>query len=146
MRNLRMLAPVLRQLMPGLEVKDVLAELGERITEECDYELEAANHRRLARFWRRHPFVQVPVVDTSLSPAAGAGDRVGRRDELRAGRRAAGPVRDRFAEIVYRFFYVTAGELHVALGDPHPATTCSARTGGWRSSTSAWCAICPGST
>jgi predicted unusual protein kinase regulating ubiquinone biosynthesis (AarF/ABC1/UbiB family) len=30
------------------------------------------------------------------------------------------PVRDRYAEIVYRFFYVTAGELHVALGDPHP--------------------------
>ena len=52
--------------MPGLEVKDVLAELGERITEECDYELEAANHRRLARAWRRHPFVRVPVVDTSL--------------------------------------------------------------------------------
>jgi ABC1 atypical kinase-like domain len=30
------------------------------------------------------------------------------------------PVRDRFAEIVYRFFYVTAAELQVALGDPHP--------------------------
>ena len=67
MRNLRMLSPLLRRLMPGLEVKDVLAELAERITEECDYELEAANHRRLARFWRRHPFVSVPEVDTSLS-------------------------------------------------------------------------------
>jgi predicted unusual protein kinase regulating ubiquinone biosynthesis (AarF/ABC1/UbiB family) len=120
MRNLRMLAPVLRRLMPGLEVRELLAELGERITEECDYELEAANHRRLARFWRRHPFVRVPAVDMSLSRRRvlvtewvdGMNfERIAERPE---------PVRDRFAEIVYRFFYVTAGELHVALGDPHP--------------------------
>ena len=30
------------------------------------------------------------------------------------------PVRDRYAEIVYRFFYANAGELDLALGDPHP--------------------------
>jgi predicted unusual protein kinase regulating ubiquinone biosynthesis (AarF/ABC1/UbiB family) len=29
-------------------------------------------------------------------------------------------VRDRYAQIVYRFFYATALELGVALGDPHP--------------------------
>ena len=29
-------------------------------------------------------------------------------------------VRDRYAEIVYRFFYGTARELDFALGDPHP--------------------------
>jgi predicted unusual protein kinase regulating ubiquinone biosynthesis (AarF/ABC1/UbiB family) len=29
-------------------------------------------------------------------------------------------VRDRYAEIVYRFFYGTAKELDLALGDPHP--------------------------
>lgn len=120
MRNLRMLSPVLRRLMPGLEVKDVLAELAERITEECDYELEASNHRRLARYWRRHPFIRVPDVDTSLSRRRvivtewvdGASfEQVAERDEA---------TRDRFAEIVYRFFYATASELHLALGDPHP--------------------------
>jgi predicted unusual protein kinase regulating ubiquinone biosynthesis (AarF/ABC1/UbiB family) len=120
MRNLRMLSPLLRRLMPGLEVKDVLAELAERVTEECDYELEAANHRRLARFWRRHPFIRVPAVDTSLSRR-----RVlvtewvdGMSFELVA--EQPEPVRDRYAEIVYRFFYATAADLHVALGDPHP--------------------------
>jgi predicted unusual protein kinase regulating ubiquinone biosynthesis (AarF/ABC1/UbiB family) len=120
MRNLRMLAPILRRLMPGLEVKDLLAELAERITEECDYELEAANHRRLARFWRGHPFVRVPAVDTALSrrrvlvsewvDGMGFEEVAGEPEH----------VRDRYAEIVYRFFYVTAGDLHVALGDPHP--------------------------
>lgn len=120
MRNLRMLSPILRRLMPGLDVKDVLAELAERVTEECDYELEAQSHRRVARFWRDHPFVRVPGVDTELSRRRALVtewvDGIG-FDEV-----AEGPdeVRDRFAEIVYRFFYSTAGELDVALGDPHP--------------------------
>jgi predicted unusual protein kinase regulating ubiquinone biosynthesis (AarF/ABC1/UbiB family) len=120
MRNLRMLSPVLRRLMPGLEVKDVLAELAERIAAECDYELEAAGHRRLARFWRDHPFIRVPAVDTSLSRRrvlvtewidGMAFEEVATQPD---------PVRDRYAEIVYRFFYGTASELDLALGDPHP--------------------------
>ena len=120
MRNLRMLSPVLKRLMPGLEIKDVLAELAQRVIEECDYELEAGNHRRIARFWRRHPFIHVPGVDTSLSRRRvlvtewvdGIGfDEVAERPE---------PIRDRYAEIIYRFFYANAAELDVALGDPHP--------------------------
>lgn len=120
MRNLRLLSPLMRRLMPGLDVKDVLGELAERIAEECDYELEAASHRRLARFWRDHPFVRVPAVDTSLSRR-----RVlvtewidGKGFEEVASEPA--PTRDRYAEIVYRFFYATAAELELALGDPHP--------------------------
>src|SRR5690349_14968414 len=66
MRNVRMLAPLLRRLMPGLDVKPVLAEISERVAAECDYELEATSHRRLARHWRGHPFIAVPAVDTGL--------------------------------------------------------------------------------
>ncbi len=120
MRNLRLLTPLLRQLMPGLEIKEVLAELGERIVEECDYELEASNHHRVARFWRAHPFALVPEVDTELSR---------RRvlvtewvDGMGWGAVALQPdgIRDRYVEIVYRFFYGTVKELGLALGDPHP--------------------------
>jgi predicted unusual protein kinase regulating ubiquinone biosynthesis (AarF/ABC1/UbiB family) len=120
MRNLMLLAPLLRQLMPGLEVPGVLAELRERIIEECDYELEASNHRRVARFWRGHPFILVPAVDTELSTRRvlvsewvdGIGfDEVTEQPDAR---------RDRYAEIVYRFFYGTARHLGLALGDPHP--------------------------
>jgi predicted unusual protein kinase regulating ubiquinone biosynthesis (AarF/ABC1/UbiB family) len=120
MRNLLLLSPLLRQLVPGLEVKDVLAELRERIVEECDYELEASNHRRVARFWRGHPFVLVPSVDTELSTR-----RVLVTDwvdgiSFEEVNKQPDEVRDRYAEIVYRFFYVTALEMGIALGDPHP--------------------------
>ena len=120
MRNLMLLSPLLRQLMPGLEVKDLVGELRERILEECDYELEAGNHRRLERFWREHPFVLVPAVHTELSRRRVlvsdwvdgiTFDKVARQPD---------PVRDRYAEIVYRFFYGTALQLGLALGDPHP--------------------------
>ncbi|HTU28888.1 MAG TPA: AarF/ABC1/UbiB kinase family protein [Solirubrobacteraceae bacterium] len=120
MRNLRLLTPLLRQLMPGLEVRDVLAELRERTVEECDYELEAANHRRVARFWRDHPAVLVPGVDSELSHrrvlVTEWVDGIG-FDAVRAEPDA---VRDRYVEIVYRFFYETANHLGLALGDPHP--------------------------
>jgi predicted unusual protein kinase regulating ubiquinone biosynthesis (AarF/ABC1/UbiB family) len=120
MRNVRMLAPLLRRLMPGLDVKPVLAELSERISAECDYELEAASHRLLARFWRGHPFITVPAVDTSLSRRRVLVSEWMDGIDFAAVGREPDPVRDRYAEIVYRFFYGTLRELDLALGDPHP--------------------------
>jgi predicted unusual protein kinase regulating ubiquinone biosynthesis (AarF/ABC1/UbiB family) len=120
MRNLRLLSPLLRQLAPGLEVKDLIGELRERIVEECDYELEAGNQRRVSRYWRDHPFIVVPSVDTQLTRRRVlVSDWVdGRsfeqvRDEGEA-------VRDRYAEIVFRFFYGTVLGLGMVGGDPHP--------------------------
>jgi predicted unusual protein kinase regulating ubiquinone biosynthesis (AarF/ABC1/UbiB family) len=120
MRNVRMLAPLLRRLMPGLDVKPVLAELGERIAAECDYELEAASHRRLARFWRGHPFIAVPAVDTHLSRRRVLVSEWVDGIDFAGVAREPDPVRDRYTQIVYRFFYGAARELDVALGDPHP--------------------------
>ena len=120
MRNLRLLSPMLRKLIPGVEVKALLGELGERIAEECDYELEASNHRRLARYWRGHPFVLVPAVDGALSTRRVlVADWV---DGMPFDEVAAEPdaVRDRYAEILYRFFYGTIAGLGLVLGDPHP--------------------------
>jgi predicted unusual protein kinase regulating ubiquinone biosynthesis (AarF/ABC1/UbiB family) len=120
MRNLRMLAPLLRRLMPGLDVKPVLVELGERIAAECDYELEAASHRRLARFWRGHPFIMVPAVDTGLSRRRVLVSEWVDGIDFAEVALQDDPVRDRYAEIVYRFYYGVARELDLALGDPHP--------------------------
>ncbi|GAC1435855.1 MAG: AarF/ABC1/UbiB kinase family protein [Solirubrobacteraceae bacterium] len=120
MRNVLLISPLLRQLMPGLDVTALLAELRERIVEECDYELEASNHRRVERFWRGHPFVRVPAVDTELSRR-----RVLVTDwvdgmSFEEVTRQPDSVRDFYAEVLYRFFYGTVRNLGIALGDPHP--------------------------
>ena len=120
LRNLQVLIPLIKRLAPGLDVRALLAELRERIGEELDYEVEAQNHRAVARAWRGHPFVHVPAVDTGLS------SRRVLVTELLVGRRfeavkALGEAeRDRFGEIVFRFFFGTLTRLRRASGDPHP--------------------------
>ena len=120
MRNLTLLLPLLRQLVPGIEIRELLAELRERIVEECDYELESSNHRRLERFWREHPFVLVPSVHSDLSTRRVLVSDWVDGQAFDAVTREPDAVRDRYAQIVYRFFYGTARHLGLALGDPHP--------------------------
>ena len=120
LRNLQMLLPLVKRLAPGLDVKALAAELRERIGDELDYEVEAQNHRAMARAWRGHPFVHVPPVDTGLSRRRVLVTEYleGRRFE--AVKALPEPERDRYAEIVFRFFFGTVKHLRRAAGDPHP--------------------------
>jgi predicted unusual protein kinase regulating ubiquinone biosynthesis (AarF/ABC1/UbiB family) len=120
LRNLGLLMPLLGRIAPGLDTKALTAELRERISEELDYELEAASQRRIWRMWRDHPHVLVPRVDTELSTRRVLVTE--RHEGLRFDdlKNADDARRDRVAEIVHRFYYVTAADRDVALGDPHP--------------------------
>ncbi len=120
LRNAMLLVPLLGRLAPGLDVKALGAELSERIGEELDYELEAQNQRRIERLMRGHPLIHVPRVHTALSTRRVlVSDYVdGRRFE--AVRQAPEPERDRYGEIVFRFFFGLLYRDRIALGDPHP--------------------------
>ena len=52
LRNLGLLLPLVKRLAPGLDVRALAGELRERVAEELDYEIEAQNHRTIARAWR----------------------------------------------------------------------------------------------
>src|SRR3954471_16777703 len=67
MQNLGMILRLMKSVAPGLDVRSVADEVRTRINEELDYELEAANQRRMARAFRGHPFIVIPDVITSLS-------------------------------------------------------------------------------
>jgi predicted unusual protein kinase regulating ubiquinone biosynthesis (AarF/ABC1/UbiB family) len=120
LRNLGLLLPLVKRLAPGLDVKALAAEVRERVAEELDYEIEAQNHRTMARAWRGHPFAHVPAVFTSLSSRRLLVTALlsGRRFE--EVKRLDDAERDRFAEIVFRFFFGTLIHLGRASGDPHP--------------------------
>src|SRR3954470_11278412 len=64
MSNARLILRLAKALAPGLDAKSVAAELKERVLEELDYEIEAANQRAFARAYRDHPFIVVPDVVT----------------------------------------------------------------------------------
>ena len=129
LRAARALVPLVKRLSPGLNGKALVGELRERISEELDYELEAANGRRVARAWRDHPHVLVPAVDTSLSTrrvlVTTWADGIG----FGGMKALADADRDRLGETIFRFFFASAREHGVALGDPHPGNFLAAPDG-----------------
>src|SRR5947209_6778227 len=123
MQNLRLGLKLLNVIAPGIDTGAIAQEIRERISEELDYELEAGNHRAMARAYRGHPFIVVPDVVMSL-----CGERV-IVSELVDGERFANAKakpaaeRNRLAEILIRF-YINGPLRHRLLnGDPHPGNS-----------------------
>jgi predicted unusual protein kinase regulating ubiquinone biosynthesis (AarF/ABC1/UbiB family) len=123
LKNLSLGLKLLARISPGLDTKEIADEMRLRIGDELDYEMEAANHRAIAREYRGHPFVVVPDVVTSLCR-----ERV-ITTEFVEGRRfeeildLGDDERSRFGEILFRF-YVNGPFRHRLLnGDPHPGNS-----------------------
>ncbi|MGA2924782.1 MAG: AarF/ABC1/UbiB kinase family protein [Solirubrobacteraceae bacterium] len=120
LRNAIMLAPLIKRLAPGLDVGALAQELRERIAEELDYELEAHNQRRIERLLRRHPFVRVPHVYSELSTTRVLVSEYVDGLRFESVRKLDQAQRDRYGEIVLRFFFGLLYRDRIALGDPHP--------------------------
>jgi predicted unusual protein kinase regulating ubiquinone biosynthesis (AarF/ABC1/UbiB family) len=123
MQNLGLILRLAKRIAPGMDPKAIGDEIRERIHEELDYELEAQNQRRLARIFRGHPFIKIPEVVTSLSRervlvsefVEGVGF-----EELKGYPRET---RDRFGEILFRFYFGCLYRHHQFSGDPHPGNS-----------------------
>jgi predicted unusual protein kinase regulating ubiquinone biosynthesis (AarF/ABC1/UbiB family) len=104
----------------NFDVRAVADEIAERIGEELDYRAELRNQRDFADHYRGHPFARVPEVFPELS--------TGRvlTMELIEGRRwneigdTDQPLRDRWGEIVNRFFFGGIARFGMFNADPHP--------------------------
>jgi predicted unusual protein kinase regulating ubiquinone biosynthesis (AarF/ABC1/UbiB family) len=120
LRNAMLLVPLVKRLAPGLDAKALGWEMRERIGEELDYELEAQNQRRIERLMRGHPFIYVPHVYTDLSTRRVLVSEYVEGERFEKVRRADEPQRDRYGEIVFRFFFGLLYRDRIALGDPHP--------------------------
>ncbi len=123
MQNLRLALRMLNVIAPGIDTGPIAEEIRERIFQELDYELEAANQHAMSRTYRGHPFIDVPDVVTELCRA-----RV-LVSEFVDGRRFAEvrewpqPERNRLGEILIRF-YINGPLRHRLLnGDPHPGNS-----------------------
>jgi predicted unusual protein kinase regulating ubiquinone biosynthesis (AarF/ABC1/UbiB family) len=120
LQNLGLLMRVAKKIAPGMDAKAMTAEMRERLSDELDYEQEAQAQRAFARAWRGHPFVVVPDVVTSLSRekvlVTEWVDGIG-FEEVRT---LPDEERNRFGEIVYRFFLGSLYRNAHFSGDPHP--------------------------
>jgi predicted unusual protein kinase regulating ubiquinone biosynthesis (AarF/ABC1/UbiB family) len=123
LQNLGLILRVAKRIAPGMDPKAIGQEIRDRIEEELDYELEAANQKALARIFRGHPFIAVPDVVSTLSRQRvmvseyvhGAGF-----EELKGYPQEE---RDRIGEILFRFYFGCLYRHHQFSGDPHPGNS-----------------------
>jgi predicted unusual protein kinase regulating ubiquinone biosynthesis (AarF/ABC1/UbiB family) len=119
-RNVALLQRVARMAFPGLDTRSLVEELAERLKEEVDYRLEAANQKLFADYYRDHPFVHVPDVLPELSTERVlTSDLVSgsRFDELLGWNQRE---RDLAAETIHRFTFRSLYRFRVFNGDPQP--------------------------
>ncbi len=119
LNQLARLARLFSGLSPGLDVKPLIAELKERISEELDYTLEAGGQRAMAEAFDADPDIAIPrVVDyadrvlvtewldgTPLSQIINSGTT---------------EQRDRAGLLLVRFLYSAPGRAGLLHADPHP--------------------------
>lgn len=120
LQNLGMIMRVAKKIAPGMDAKAMTKEIRERLSDELDYEQEAQAQRAFARAWRGHPFVVIPDVVTSLSRervlVTEWVEGLGFEDV----KQLPQSERDRFGEIVFRFFFGSLYRTGHFSGDPHP--------------------------
>lgn len=118
--NADLLGVMLQLGFGGLDPAEMVAEIKERLTEEVDYRIEAANQQRFAAYYAGHPYVRVPAVLTELS------SRRVLTTELSVGHSWSELLtwdqaqRDLAAECIFRFVFRSLYRMQAFNGDPHP--------------------------
>ena len=120
MRNLGLILRLVRRITPQLDVKAVGDEIRERITDELDYELEAQNHRSMARLYRGHPFIVIPPVVTSVSSQRVLVTELLEGTGFEVLRKEPAEERNRIGEVIFRFYFGSMYRQGRFSGDPHP--------------------------
>ena len=120
LQNMGLIMRAAKRIAPGMDAKAMATEIRERLSEELDYELEAQSQRAFARTWRGHPFIVIPDVVGGLSSERVLVTEWVEGMGFEQVRRLPAPERDRFGEIVYRFFMGSLYRTRHFSGDPHP--------------------------
>jgi predicted unusual protein kinase regulating ubiquinone biosynthesis (AarF/ABC1/UbiB family) len=123
MQNLGIILRLMKRVAPGLDAQALAREIRERIDDELDYELEAQNHRALARIFRGHSFIVVPDVLTELCRERVIVSEFVEGRGFEEIKLLPQPERDRVGEILFRFYFGCMYRHHQFSGDPHPGNS-----------------------
>jgi len=107
-------------LAPRTNAAAVAEEIRDRVTEELDYRIEAANQAEFAARYRGHPFIHVPDVMADLSTERVLVSEMADGMRWGAALREPQPLRDRWGEVINRFVYASLYRDGLFNADPHP--------------------------
>ena len=120
LRNASLLGAILKQGFGGLDPDDMVAEIRERLIDELDYSLEAANQQEFADFFRGHPFIHVPDVVASHSTSRVLTSELVSGATWQEMLQWPQHERDLVGECLFRFVFRSLYGMHRFNGDPHP--------------------------
>ena len=120
LENTDMLFGALGMLFNGLDPKPIVEELTARLTEELDYEREAANQRFFAEYYRDHPTIAVPEVIDELSTVRVLTSQFVTGSKWSEVLTWSEEQRNQTAETLYRYAFGGIYRLGAFNGDPHP--------------------------
>ena len=120
LRQLALLARSIGPMLPGIDVRALVAELQERAVEELDYRLEAQAQAAFAEEYRDDPDIVVPdviahaekVLVTEWMESSGSLAEV-----IRTGSRAE---RDHYGSLLVHFLFSCPSRTGMLHADPHP--------------------------
>jgi len=120
LRQLARLAKGIGPLVPGLDIKPLIAELQARTAEELDYQLEASAQRTFALEFRDDPEIVVPDVVASAGTVL-VTEWMDSPDSLaHTIREGTQEERDHYGYHFVRFMYGAPGRTGMLHADPHP--------------------------
>ena len=106
-------------LMPGLDVKPLLDELKDRISEELDYELEAMSQQMFADAYAGDPDIYVPNVVTSTGQVL-VSEWMDGTPLSRIIAEGSKEQRDKAGILLVRFLFSGPSRAGLLHADPHP--------------------------
>ncbi len=130
LRNAALVNQAAALVFRGLDPGGFVAELRERLLEECDYRNEAANQQRFRGLWKESPVVHIPRVFEQLTTARILVTELARGasfHELQT--HASQAERDRAGEILFQFAFESIARHGLFNADPHPGNFLFAQGG-----------------
>lgn len=122
-RSARMGSAFAAVVVPGMgaTVKDFMAELQDRLLEECDYGLEAERQARFAALFEGHPVIVVPTVHSAWSGPRVLTTSWQAGEDLEAFQARATPEeRNEAGAALFDFYIGTLYRHGLFHADPHP--------------------------
>ncbi len=119
LRQLQRFSRLFQAIVPGLEVKPLLAELQDRMVEELDYRDEADNQRAFVTGFAGDPDIAVPAVVAS-APKVMVTEWVTGTPLSTIIRNGKQPERDEIARKLTELHFSAPARTGLLHGDPHP--------------------------
>jgi len=120
LRQIGRLAAMLQPLVPGVDVKPLVAELKARIEEELDYSLEAAAQQTFAEAFADDPEFVVPEVVANTSAVLVTTWMESQGSLARLIAEGTQEDRDHFGHLYVRFLFSGPQRTGLLHADPHP--------------------------